>query len=84
MEQRHKVFRYVFQSLGWIAEGGIDWKEAAEKENVKLFPYFTIDLEASNRLIRQGMIRDTIRGILQNLVETEPTALDPRYQRREP
>lgn len=83
MKQRHKVFSYVFQSLGRIAKGGIDLKEAAETENVKLYPYFTIDLETSNRPIRQGMIRDAIRGILQKVVETEPTALDISEENRE-
>lgn len=77
MTEMHRAFSCVFRSLGRMAEdSALNLKVAAEEKNVQLHPFFTIDLETSKRPVRQGMIRDTLKSILQKAVSIHPTALD--------
>lgn len=60
MEESHRAFSRVLRSLGKLAEEGVsDLGVTAEDKDVELYPLFTLDLDISNRPVRQGMIRDT-------------------------
>ncbi|KAF9295067.1 hypothetical protein BGZ74_010977 [Mortierella antarctica] len=77
MDQKNKTFSCVLRSLGRMSDGAeINLKVDAEEKNFELNPSFSFDMETSNKLIRQGMIRDTLRAILQTAVSTPLAVLN--------
>ncbi|KAF9327689.1 hypothetical protein BG006_009040 [Podila minutissima] len=76
LQQKHKAFSYLFRERGKVtSEGEIDLKTDI-KQDVELYPFYTIDHSTRGRPVVQCMIRKTIQEILQKAVWSQSVPLD--------
>ncbi|KAG0350642.1 hypothetical protein BG005_009830 [Podila minutissima] len=83
LQQKHKAFSYLFRERGNVApEGEIDLQTDI-KQDVELYPFYTIDHSIRERPVIQCMIQKTIREIHQKAVWSQPASGRRQSQRRE-
>lgn len=83
LQQKHKAFSYLFRERGNVApEGEIDLQTDI-KQDVELYPFYTIDHSIRERPVIQCMIQKTIREIHQKAVWSQPVPLDTNTENLE-